>query len=104
MSCDVYLTCPCCGTEVFTENHTSNQSPMWRYALGESLGDLVESSETAGDLLPILEAGITKLESEGILRFDSPNGWGSGESGLQFLKSIHSACAKHPWAKPGVSR
>lgn len=104
MSYDVYLTCPCCDTEVFTENHTSNQSPMWRYALGESLGDLIERSETAGDLLPILEAGIAKLEGEDISRFDSPNGWGSGESGLRFLKGIRSACAEYPWAKPRVSR
>lgn len=105
MSYDVDIVCGHCGHAFREFNHTSNQAPMWHWALGESLGDLIERVPDASALVDELTAGVEKLEAEASLaRFDSPNGWGSGESGLEFLRSIRDACLEFPSAVVEVSR
>lgn len=61
---------------------------------------------TASQLIPILEAGIARLEAEpDTYRALNPsNGWGSYERFLPWLKQYLDACKQNPGATVEVSR
>jgi hypothetical protein len=56
--------------------------------------------KTAGDIIPILEAGIDLMESDPVKfeALNSPNGWGKYEHFLPWLEKYLEACKKHPKA------
>lgn len=108
MSYDVSLRlgpqepCPTCGhsamssgKEVFTINHTSNTSRMWKYA-GCDLRAF--HGKTAAELAPslVLAIAIIKNDLEGYREYEPENKWGTVESTLGFLKHILVACVQHP--------
>lgn len=107
MSLDVWLmkTQP---TEVFSANITHNLNTMaeeagvyqhlWR---PEEIG-----ISKAGDLIVPLTEAVKKME-ENPVRFrkhNAPNGWGTYEGLLKFIKNYLAACIEHPDAEIGVSR
>lgn len=73
-------------------------------------GALWEPHETkfqkARDIIPILKQGIKILESDPsrFRKFNSPNGWGTYEQFVQFVKEVLSACEEYPDADMEVDR
>jgi hypothetical protein len=59
----------------------------------------------AGQIVPILKEGLLKLESNPtkFKKFDSPNGWGTYEHFVPFVKSVLVACEEYPDADIWVS-
>ena len=124
MSLDVYLTgapelvpCKCqCGhehTRARTEYHfeaniTHNLGKMagaagiylalWR---PEEIG-----ITTAGQLVPLLEAGLKLLNQgrKGFVQFEAVNGWGTYEVFVPWVQCYLAACQRWPEAKVSVSR
>ena len=62
--------------------------------------------KVAGQLIPALRYGITQMESdpERFKRFNPPNGWGSYDTLLEFMKEYLAACEKYPKATIEISR
>ena len=78
-------------------NHTDNQFQLIQDLFGEPyLWDCVDGMK-AGVLAEILTAGLHKCETSEIdlAEYDSPNGWGTGESCYKFLWELRNACKKH---------
>lgn len=79
-----------------SQNYTSNVSPMWREALGRSLGDFDDApcSEAGG----VLRDGIAAMEADPAkYRAMSPkNGWGDYEGALDYLRFIEKLCRIYP--------
>lgn len=72
--------------------------PLWRpEEIGISL---------AGDLVRPLEAGLARLEAdpEKFRDLNPPNGWGSYDSLVLFVRSYLAACRDYPTATVSVSR
>lgn len=91
MSYDISFRCQCCGHDSGNFNYTYNLGPMFRWALGESGISGLDGME-ASRAVPRLEAAIKKCEADGDLqRFDAPNGWGTGEGALGFLRELLAA-------------
>jgi hypothetical protein len=117
VSYDIYIcpeekVCPTCGHVTAAEadvqggsfNYTSNMSPAWREA-----GILFHEwhHKPVREVLDALRSGIATMEAhkdEYARRFDSPNGWGSMETLLPFLKSVLAACERCPDGRMEVSR
>lgn len=90
-------------TEVWSGNITHNLNnmaeeaglykPLWR---PEEV-DLAN----AGQLIPILEKGISKLEADPdtYKALNPDNGWGDYEGLLSFCKGYLEACKEHPDAR-----
>ena len=90
---------------LFSANYTHNVVPMW--SMAECYNALYESDgQTAADILPALEEGIRRMElcPEAFRALDPPNGWGSYDTALPFLRSVRDACWAHPKARVNVSR
>ncbi len=62
--------------------------------------------ENAGQLTPLLRDGVAKMESapERFKKLNPPNGWGSYETLLSFMKEYLEACEKYPKATIDISR
>lgn len=62
--------------------------------------------EKAEDLIPFLGSGIKKLEEdpEFFKQYNPPNGWGSYNGLVNWLKELLENCKEHPNAKIEVSR
>lgn len=100
MSLDVYLE-RVQKCDVFEANITHNLSIMagnagvydacWH---PENIAD----EPTAADIIPILEEGIKKLESdpEYFKQFDAKNGWGTYDDFVPWLKRYLEACREYP--------
>lgn len=107
MSLDVTLTAVR-ETSVFEANITHNLTKMaseagiyeacWR---PDTIG-----IETAADLIPILEKGLSDLESrpEYFKQFNSPNGWGMYENFVPWIRRYLNACKENPDATVSASR
>lgn len=107
MSLDVYLEAIRLVT-VFQANITHNLNTMaseagvykavWR---PEECG-----ITTASQLIPILTSGIQKLEKEPehFKTFNPPNGWGTYEDLVQWLKEYLQACIENPDANVSTWR
>ena len=54
----------------------------------------------AGQLIPVLRKGIEMMEADPdrFRKFDSPNGWGTYDDFLPWLKKYLGACEEHPEA------
>ena len=95
-------------TEVYEANITHNLGKMaseagvyeacWR---PEEIG-----AGKAKDIIPILEKGISLMESdrERFESFAPENGWGTYGNLLQFLRNYLAACKENPEAEISVSR
>jgi hypothetical protein len=62
--------------------------------------------KTAGELAPLLRDGIAKMEGspETFTALNPPNGWGSYERFIPWLKRYLAACEENPEATIRVSR
>ena len=113
MSLDVYLCpnkCPHCGRsdEGFSANITHN---LGRMASSAGLYEYVWRPEEveitkAGELIHALRVGITCMENnpEVFKKLDDPNGWGTYEQFLPWLKKYLNACTQFPEAEILISR
>ena len=107
MSLDVYLEVMR-PVEVYESNITHNLARMadvagiyeacWR---PEEIG-----VTTAAQLIPLLAAGLEKLEAhpEHYRQFDAPNGWGRYEHFVLWVREYLAACRENPEATVRVSR
>lgn len=108
MSLDIYLNCPCCNCELYSDNITHNLGKMadaagiyqylWR---PDELG-----VEMASELIAPLEIGLAKLieDPEKYSEYNDPKGWGLYEHFVTFVRGYLDACVKHPKAKVSVWR
>ena len=114
MSLDVYLEIDCDTggeshtAELYHANITHNLGPMakaagiymelWR---PEELGVIY-----AGELVEPLTAGLEKLEAEPeeFRKHNPPNGWGTYEGFVLFVREYLYACRKYPKANVRVWR
>lgn len=111
MSLDVYLLAKDEGgneINVYNANITHNLNHMARDAgIYYALWRPEEMNWwTAKDIIPILEQGLTELESkpEYFKQFDSPNKRGVYEGLVEFAKEYLEACRKYPSARIEISR
>lgn len=106
MSYDVYLEIDTGGEEsvgVFSRNHTSNTSNMWRKAgcdIAEFDGKPATVFEEA--LRPAI-AEILANRHE-YTEFEPSNGWGDIDSTVAFMTDLADACAIHAKTIVRVSR
>ena len=117
MSLDVYLEgqrpCPHCGRsyeegQIYWANITHNLNkmasaagiyePLWR---PDEIG-----ITTASQLIPLLEAGLTKLKANPATyeEYNAENGWGMYEHFVPFVEKYLEACQQNPDATVRVSR
>jgi hypothetical protein len=113
MSLDVYLvnnTCPTCkrSEEVFWANITHNLGKMaaeagiykhlWR---PEEIG-----IKKAKELIQPLREGLALMESdqERFEKFNTPNGWGTYEQFIPWVRKYLEACEKYPDSEITISR
>lgn len=117
MSLDVCLyeqvKCPHCSgslheTEVFHANITHNLGCM---AAAAGIYEHVWRPDECGvlaacDIIQPLRNAIEWMENNGDLckEHDAPNGWGTYEQFLPWIRKYLSACEKHPQARVEVSR
>jgi hypothetical protein len=115
MSYDIYLygdekdaVCPHCDNvyrkreELFSANYTFNCGAMWRDA---GLDIKSFKGRRADECLPLLQAALTNLEADPA-RFKAmnpPNGWGSYETSLPWLKALADAMRENPTSLVHVS-
>lgn len=117
MSLDISLydkVCPHCGAKtdeticLFDANITHNLNKM-----AEAAGFYYEvwrpddiDIEEAGDIIHALTTGIEDMEARPYYyrKYDSPNGWGTYDNFLPWLKELLEVCNKYPNAKIEVSR
>lgn len=115
MSYDVCLidkrpACTCCGrdeeeSETDVGNYTDNVAGMWEKALGHSLSDL--DGQTAGNAISPLEVAVARMthppEVAGYRAMNPPNGWGSYEGAVGYLRAILAECRRQPNAVIRIS-
>ena len=97
MSWSVYLSKRKMMTdEIDVGNHTYNVYPMYLRAMGNGLTDLLNGKKCK-DVIPILQKGIASMEDDPdtYKKMNPPNGWGTYETALEFLKEILNACETH---------
>ena len=104
----VVVECPDDDEEVYSANITHNLTvmaglanlyqPCWR---PEELG-----ITKAGQLIPLLRAGLEKLLADPAQFIDHnpANGWGSYEGLISFVQNYLAACEEYPDAEVSVSR
>ena len=81
---------------VMVGDTTYNLGPMYAKALGIPLRALDGMPGRVASVL--INEAIRELESKPA-KFDAlnpPNGWGSYESALGFLRALYVACVEHP--------
>jgi len=107
MSLDVYLRKKVMS-DVYTDNITHNLNKMAAEAgIYEALWRPDEIGIThAHQLIPILLKGLEKLRanSEHYEKFNPPNGWGSYDGLVRFVRCYLAACREDPDAEIEVSR
>lgn len=106
MSYDVYLEIATGAdefAEVYWRNHTSNTAIMWREA-GCDIADF--EGAKASDFAVSLARAIGNIEAtpDHYARWNPPNGWGSVDTTLDFLRALQTACELHPSTIVRVSR
>jgi hypothetical protein len=106
MSYDVYLEIDTGGTEpveVSWLNHTSNTAAMWR-AAGCDIAEC--DGRPAANFAEGLASAIEAIESDPdrYRQYEPPNGWGTLETTLKFLRDLLHACQCHPRTTVRVSR
>lgn len=88
--------------ELFTANITHNLGKMAEEAgIYQACWRPEEINATkAKDILPLLQKGYADLVSrpDHFRKFDSPNGWGTYDGFLPWVKEYMEACAKFPEA------
>lgn len=85
---------------------TYNLAPMFREALGIPMSAHADSGGghldgmLARDALPILNRAIERMcsEPDRFRALNPPNGWGSYEGALEFLRWLREQCENHPKA------
>lgn len=94
--------------EVYSRNITHNLGTMAGAAgIYKALWRPDENGIThAGQLVPLLEAGLTILRAEPdrFRALNPANGWGDYDGLLDFVEDYLSACRAHPDATVSVSR
>lgn len=107
MSLDVYLSAVR-TTTVYSSNITHNLGMMAREAgIYEALWRPEEIGVTkAGQLIPMLSAGLDLLKSDPprFEKHNSPNGWGLYKHFVPFVEQYLDACRENPDAEVSVSR
>ena len=91
--------------EVTNRNITHNLNNLWR-ALG-IYDDLYNSEDKkAKDIILSIQNAILKLGKNlsEYKKFDSPNGWGLAENGLNFLKELLIDLNEYPDATIKISK
>ena len=95
------------SSRVCGENITHNLGKMAKEAgIYDALWHPTENGYTKGkDIIPILQAGLAKLEANPgyFKKFDSPNGWGLYIHFVPFVKRVLEGCVGHPDADIVVS-
>lgn len=95
-------------TVVFDTNITHNLAQMAHAAgIYEALWRPDENGYSrARQITPILRKGLELLEAQPELfkKFDSPNGWGTYEHFVPFVKSVLKACEEYPDAEISANR
>jgi hypothetical protein len=89
--------------ELWWRNHTSNTSGMWR-AAGV---DIAELAGVKGEQVAVaVNAAIEEMERnpDTYKAMNPPNGWGSYETCLDFLRDLRAAAARFPDLPLWVSR
>ena len=102
MSLDFYILDPndIDGHELYWRNITHNLNEMAAEAgmYEPGLWRPAYSYDTrAKELIPILEAGVAKMESdpEHFAKFNPPNGWGDYDALLDFARDVLAACRQY---------
>lgn len=107
MSLDVTLIAPR-PTEVYWRNITHNLNKMAQEAgIYQHLWRPEELNITvAKDLIDPLTEGLARLEDkpEHYRKFDAPNGWGTYDNFVDFVRDYLKACQENPDATIEVSR
>lgn len=107
MSLDVYLEAVR-PTEVYHSNITHNLCRMAKEAgIEDALWEPIEHGlTTAGQLVPILREGLTKMRMrpDHYTQFSAENGWGTYEQFVPWIERYLAACEANPDAKVSVSR
>jgi hypothetical protein len=107
MSLDVYLKAVR-PVEVYQANITHNLNKMAEAAgLYQALWRPDEINlKLAGELIPLLEAGLERLEAEPAKyqKLNPSNGWGSYEGLVRFVREYLTACKENPDAEVSVWR
>lgn len=102
MSLDVHLTA-IRPTQVHRGNITHNLVQMAAAAgIYEALWRPEENGiTTAAELVPLLEAGLSRLRAapDEFKKHNPPNGWGSYDGLVQFVSEYLVACQENPDAK-----
>lgn len=77
-------------------NPTYNLAPMFTEALGYRLREL--HGKRAGDVLPDVQRAVRRMLDypEVFLALNPPNGWGTAEGALNFLRALETECAAVP--------
>lgn len=95
-------------TRIYTANITHNLVPM---AAAAGLYEALWRPEKIGvakalDLVPLLEAGLSKLRDapDEFRKHNPSNGWGNYENLLTFVSEYLAACQANPDANIEVSR
>lgn len=92
-------------TRVFDSNITHNMTVMWREA---GVYDALYNSheKTAGELLSVLQDGLSKMRRNRLKfeEMDPSNGWGDYETAVKFLENVVAACDTNPDAKVWISK
>lgn len=84
-------------------NYTSNVSGMWTEALGYRLADL--KGKAARDCIPDLQRAVADMIADPgrYEAMNPPNGWGSYDGALDYLRRLRDACIAHPKASIYIS-
>lgn len=91
--------------ELFWANITHNVSRMWTAA---GVRDALYDSEgwRAGDIIGTLTEGVAAMERDPprFRALSAPNGWGTYEQALPWLRKVLAACVEHPDGVIHISR
>jgi hypothetical protein len=97
----VHVVSPGCHLD-HANNHTSNTSRMWHEA-GAPLEDW--DGKPVTEVIEPLRTAVARLASEPrFVEYAAPNGWGTVESTLRFLRAVLSDCEAHPDGTLDVNR
>lgn len=93
------------GTNVMDLNITHNIANMWREA---GCYDALYNSEgkKASEIVETLRKAVVDMQvfPEKYKNLNSPNGWGTYENALPFLRKILRACEEHPDGEIHISK
>ena len=81
-------------------NYTYNVYAMLQLAFADERGINSMEAEPASACIPYLRQAIRHMEDnkEKCLTYNPPNGWGSYDGCLKWLRNILSHCEQHPLA------